>query len=223
VREIVEYIRSHPVYLPGGARLSERRFQQLGISFGASNGFELVHYLIEGAFVRGVSGRELSAVFLHEVENATAYDMNPIYAILHESIYCQGSASNWSAERVRAEFPEFTITPGNPVYFTGEMIYPWMFDEYPRLRSLQAASELLAAYPDWPPLYDQKALQMNQVPCAAAVYYNDMYVERIFSEETAASIRGIRLWITDEHEHSALRMYGEELLDHVLGMLHGER
>jgi len=47
-------------------------------------------------------------------------------------------------------------------------------------------------------------------------------VERIFSEDTAANIKGIKLWVTNEHEHSALRMQGEKVLDHLLGMLQGE-
>ncbi len=36
-----------------------------------------------------------------------AWDSNPLYALLHESIYCQpGDASNWAAHRVRQEVPE---------------------------------------------------------------------------------------------------------------------
>lgn len=30
-----------------------------------------------------------------------AWDTNPLYALLHESIYCQGAASSWAAHRVR--------------------------------------------------------------------------------------------------------------------------
>ena len=57
---------------------------------------------------------------------------------------------------------------------------------------------------------------------AAAVYYDDMYVERLFSDETARDIGNIRLWVTNEHEHSALRRHGEAVLGRLLGMLHGE-
>ena len=36
-------------------------------------------------------------------EGQMAWDSNPLYALLHESIYCQGggTASNWAAHRVR--------------------------------------------------------------------------------------------------------------------------
>ena len=34
------------------------------------------------------------------MEQWTGFSTNPLYALLHESIYCQGEASNWAAERV---------------------------------------------------------------------------------------------------------------------------
>jgi hypothetical protein len=53
-------------------------------------------------------------------------------------------------------------------------------------------------------------------------YYNDMYVERTFSEQTASDIRGLKLWVTSEYEHDGLRADGEHILDRLLGMVHGE-
>ena len=222
VREIVDYLTSHEVNLPGGDRLTPRRFQQLGIAFGSTRGFERVHYLLEGAFLHGATNREISYTFLRGFENALAFETNPIYAILHESIYCEGFASNWSAERVRSEYPEFQITPDQPVFLTGEMVYPWMFDEYKYLRPLKEAAEILATSESWPNLYDKSILQSNTVPCAATIYYNDMYVERALSEETARNIHGIKLWVTDEYEHDGLRVEGEKVLGRLLNMLHGE-
>ena len=69
--------------------------------------------------------------------------------------------------------------PPETVHFTGEMIYPWMFDDYIQLRPLKEAAEILATDDQWSRLYDGATLRANTVPCAAAVYYNDMYVERI--------------------------------------------
>ncbi len=70
------------------------------------------------------------------VDSWHAWDSNPLYAIMHESIYCQGGASAWAAERVRGEAPFAELFDAAaraeadlPVYFTGEMIFPWMFDE----------------------------------------------------------------------------------------------
>ena len=222
VQEIVAFLDLNDVRFPNGDRLTPHRFRQLGLAFGASNGFEQVHYLLENAFVEGANGREISYSFLRGFENSFAFDTNPIFAILHETIYCEGIASNWSAQRVLSEFHEFETSSDHPVLFTGEMIYPWMFEEMGALQPLHEAAELLAKDVDWPPLYDLAVLAQNQVPVAAAVYYNDMYVERSLSEQTAQHIQGIRLWITNEHEHSALRMHGEDVFGRLYDLLHGE-
>jgi pimeloyl-ACP methyl ester carboxylesterase len=219
-REIADLLSAQEVRLPNGDRLTAHRFQQLGMNFGASDGFEKVHYVLEEAFVMGRSGHELNYKFLRDFENLFAFDTNPIYAVLHEACYCQGEASNWSAERVRAEYPQFDLASNKQVYFTGEMIYPWMFDEYQRLQPLKAAAQLLAEYDQWPALYDREVLQANIVPCAATLYFNDMYVERAFALEAAEAIRGIKVWITNEYEHNALRGDGDRLLSHLLDMLH---
>ena len=63
---------------------------------------------------------------------------------------------------------------------------------------------MLAAH-EWPKLYDGEQLERNDVPAAAAVYAEDMYVERAFSEETAARIKGLRMWLTNEFQHDGLR------------------
>jgi pimeloyl-ACP methyl ester carboxylesterase len=220
-RRIVDTLQQREVLLPSGDRLSPRRFQQLGIGFGASDGFEQVHYLLEGAFVTGASGPELSYGFLRGVEEIQNFDTNPIYALLQEACYTQATASRWAAERVRTDYPEFDLSPDKPVYYTGEMIYPWMFDEYRYLRPLKGAAEILAEYDRWPRLYDPAVLRANDVPCAAAIYYDDMYVERAFSEETAEAIRGIRVWVTNEYEHNGLRADGKQVLGRLLAMLHG--
>ena len=222
VQEILAYLMESEVRLPCGDVLSPRRFLQLGLAFGASNGFEQVHYLLENAFVDGANGLEISYFFLKGFENSLAFDTNPIFSILHEAIYCQRTASNWSAARILVEFPEYKINLNRPVYFTGEMIYPWMFEELGSLKPLRETAEILATYDSWPILYDLAKLQRNQVPVAAVVYYNDMYVERELSEKTAALINGIKLWVTNKHEHSALRMYGEEVFGRLYDMLHGE-
>lgn len=223
VRAIVDMLAVQEIHLPSGDRLTPRRFQQLGLDLGASDGFERIHYLLEEAFVNGAAGPELSLTFLRGVESLQAYETNPIFAILHESIYCQHTASRWSAARVRDEYRAFEIRDGAPVYFTGEMIYPWMFDDYRYLRPLKDAAELLAAHASWPTLYATDALRTNTVPVAATVYYDDMYVDREFAMQTAASIRGCRVWITNEYEHNALRADGEVIFSRLVEMVRGQR
>jgi len=218
---IARRLATEDVRLPNGDPLSVRRFQQLGLSFGMSDGYEQVHYLLEQAFIAGAHGQEFSYAFLRGFDQNFNFDTNPIFALLHEAIYCQGCASRWAAESVRGEFAEFNWQPGSPLLFTGEMIYPWMFEEYQGLNPLQDAAARLAAEEDWPSLYNMEALGRNPVPCAAAIYYDDMYVPRQFSEETAATIRGLRTWVTNEFEHNGLRANGEALLDRLLTLARG--
>ena len=70
-----------------------------------------------------------------------------------------------------------------------------MFEDYGALAPLRDAGHLLAQR-EWPRLYDVDALRDNRVPVAAAIYADDMYVERTFSERTAAVIPGLRASIT---------------------------
>ena len=106
----------------------------------------------------------------------------------------------------------------------GEMIFSWMFDgDYALLKPMQGAAEILAARSDWPPLYDVEALRDCTVPVAAAVYAQDLYVERKFSEETAELLGpSCKVWLTNEHQHSGLREDGEGVLDRLIAMASGE-
>ena len=202
---ILEHLHRHEVALPGGGRLTVRRFQQAGFMLGFHDGMEKLHYLVEDAFCRGLHGDELSLPFLHALEQSQSFETNPIFAVLHEMCYTQGPAPRWSAERIRGEFPDTNWAPGHPPSFTGEMIYPWMFDEYPGLRPLREVAELLAHEERWPALYDPAQLARNTVPCVATIYAEDMFVPRALSERTAASIAGAKVWLTNEYEHSGLR------------------
>jgi len=202
---IMEHLHRHDVALPTGGRLTVRRFQQVGFMLGFDDGMENLHYLLESAFCPGVNGDELSLTFLRELENSQPFETHPIFAVLHEMCYTQGAAARWSAERVRGEFPDMNWAPGWPPSFTGEMIYPWMFDDYPGLSPLREVAELLAQDERWPVLYDPAQLARNVVPGVAAIYAEDMYVPRALSEHTAAAIAGLKVWLTNEFEHNGLR------------------
>ena len=56
----------------------------------------------------------------------------------------------------------------------GEMVFPWMFEDFAELRPLRDAAHLIAAKGDWPQLYDEAVLRKNDVPIAAACYFDDM-------------------------------------------------
>jgi pimeloyl-ACP methyl ester carboxylesterase len=208
VRRLHELLAAGELRLPSGDVLTSRRFRQLGLMLGMSDGAEKLHYLLELP--------PESPLFLHEVEAATAFARNPLFAVVHEACYADGCATRWAADRAMPE--DFASTPE---LFTGEMIYPWMFEDYGALAPLREAAELLAAH-EWGPLYDGGRLEANDVPAAAIVYAEDMYVERAFSEETAARVKGLRMWLTNEFEHDGLRQdirVFERLLDLARGRI----
>ncbi|WP_406203940.1 alpha/beta hydrolase [Kitasatospora sp. NBC_01560] len=230
VRRIAAHLAASPAVLPGGGLLTVRAFQALGLLLGGGSGSGTLHYLLEEAWIEGAAGPELSDTFLAEAQAKLSFAEGPLYAVLHESIYGQRSVDRtgtaWSAERVRKEFPEFdaeaALESGAPVLFTGEMIYPWMFDTDPALRPLKETAELLAARTDWADLYDPARLSANEVPVVAAVYHDDMYVDTADSLATARAVRGLRTWITNEWEHDGLRVSGGKVLDRLIAMAHGE-
>jgi pimeloyl-ACP methyl ester carboxylesterase len=206
VREIFRRLEDEDVRLPSGDRLTARRFRQLGLWLGDSAGFELLHQVLELPFG--------SSAFLHDAENAVRFARNPIYATLHESSYADGVPTRWSAARL---LPEEVAEKG---WFTAEHVFPWMWEDYGALRPHRGAAELLAEHP-WPRLYDADRLRHNEVPVAATIYVNDLYVERAFAEETAATIRGLRPWITNEYEHDGLRADGERVLGRLIDLVRG--
>ncbi|MFD5029243.1 alpha/beta fold hydrolase [Streptomyces sp. NPDC058220] len=226
-RRIAEHLAERRVVLPTGYTLTPEAFQSLGILLGGGDGSHQLHYLLENAFVPTPGGQALSDTFQEGVASALSYAGRPLYAVLHEAIYAQDDrATAWAAERVRAEFARFdaakTLAGEGPLYFTGETIHPWHFDADPALRPLREAAELLAARTDWAPLYDTARLAANEVPVAAAVYHDDMYVDTDHSLSTARAIRGLRTWVTDEYEHDGVRASGPRVLDRLLALARGE-
>ncbi|MFV0126583.1 alpha/beta fold hydrolase [Streptomyces sp. HMX112] len=226
-RRIAQHLTEHRTVLPNGYLLTPEAFQSLGALLGLGDGSHQLHHLLEDAFVPTPAGRALSDAFLEGVQAHLSHAGHPLYAVIHEAIYAQGKAPTaWAAERVRAGFPQFdagrALADGTPLLFTGESVHPWHFDADPALRPLREAAELLAAREDWPPLYDPRRLAANDVPVAAAVYHDDMYVDTAHSLATARAVRGLRTWVTDEYEHDGVRAGGPRVLDRLLALARGE-
>ena len=205
-KTILRRLDDEDVRLPSGDRLTSRRFRQLGLWLGDSAGFELLHHVLELPFG--------SNPFLHDAEGGLRFDRNPIYATLHESSYADGVPTRWSADRL---LPDEIMELG---YFTAEHVFPWMWEDFGGLRPQREAAQVLAEHA-WPRLYDAEALRHNEVPVAATIYVNDLYVEREFADETAAVIKHLRVWTTDEYEHNGLRADGERVLGRLIDLVRG--
>jgi proline iminopeptidase len=201
VAAIADRLAAGDVTLPDGDPLTVRRFQSVGLDFGMKPGFERVHWMIDEAFS---ADGELSDTFLRQVESATSFASNPLFAVMQESIYGHGTgATGWAAQAERDKRPRFA-EDARPLLFTGEMIYPWMFRDIRALRPFQPAVELLAGRTDWSPLYDPDVLAANEVPVVAAVYFDDMYVDAGLQLDTAARVANLHTWVTNEFEHDGL-------------------
>jgi pimeloyl-ACP methyl ester carboxylesterase len=207
VRALQRRLEQEDVRLPSGDRVTARRLRQVGGVLGMSDGAEHLHYLLELP--------PDSPAFLHDTEAVLGFARNPLYAILQEACWADGGRTRWAAQRVQPDVYE-----QEPELFTGEHVFPWMFEEYGALAPLREAAGLLAER-EWPRLYDPERLAANEVPVAAAVYADDLYVERRFSEETVQHVRGMRAWVTNEYEHNGLRVAGERIVSRLLDLVRG--
>jgi pimeloyl-ACP methyl ester carboxylesterase len=207
VAEILGRLDAEEVVLPSGDRLTARRFRQLGMWLGDHGGWEFIHHIVELSL--GSPG------FLYDADmGAVRWGRNPIYATLHESSYADGYPTRWSSARLLpAEVEEHG-------YLTAEHVFPWMWEDYAGLRPHREAADILAEHP-WPKLYDADRLRQNEVPVAATIYVDDLYVDREFALETADLVRGLRRWTTDEYPHSGLRADGERVVGRLIDMVKG--
>ncbi|MEU0794185.1 alpha/beta fold hydrolase [Amycolatopsis sp. NPDC005961] len=223
VRRIAAHLIERPAPMPDGSLLTVEAFQSLGMMLGTGDGADVLHHLLENTW----AGAELSDSFLDRAAAFLSYAQMPLKSLMLELTYAQRGtgAPSWAAQRVRGEFPQFdarrAVAGDDPVLFTGETTYPSLFDQ-PGLAPLREPAEVLFARQDWPDLYDPQRLAANEVPVAAAVYLDDMYVDATYSLQTAETIRGLRLWATNEYEHDGLRVSGGRVLDHLLRMLRGQ-
>ncbi|KAK0656735.1 Alpha/Beta hydrolase protein [Cercophora newfieldiana] len=224
VHRVVEYLRKTKPVLPSGGVLTAQRFLSFGISFGAHGGLDSIHSLVLKLVADLDQFGFLTRSSLVATEQHNPFDTNPIYAILHEPIYCftKGIASRWAASRVGAENENFLwtqdeshITKGKPIYFTGEMIFPFHFDTYPELAEIKEAANILAEFDGWDDLYDELQLRRNDVPVYAASFIDDMYVDFNLARETAGLVGSIAAYETNSMYHNAVRAKSGEVLDQL--------
>jgi hypothetical protein len=209
LERVLELCDAGEVRLPSGDAMTARWFRQVGNVLGMSDGAARLHYLLELD--------PASPAFASDLAGMLPFNgRNPLYAVVHEACYADGHATRWSALRMMpGDFRE------DRTLLTGEHVFPWNFEDDSRLAPYAEAAEILASRV-WPRLYDAAALAAVDVPCAAAVYAEDAYVDRVFSEQTARLVPTMRTWVTNELEHNGLRADGDRVLDRLIGMARGQ-
>ncbi|WP_040634918.1 alpha/beta fold hydrolase [Mobilicoccus pelagius] len=207
MRQALEACAAGEVVLPGGDVVSPRRLRSLGMLLGGSGGHDTLAHLLEFDVT--------SAAFRHDLATLLPFDgRNPLYAVVHESSYSDGGRSAWAADRL---LPEDFVA--DETLLTGEHVSRAFFEENSELAPYAEVADLVAEV-EWPRLYDADVLRSVDVPCAAAIYADDAYVFRAYSEETAALIPTMRPWITNEYEHNGLRAGGGAVLDRLIRLAH---
>lgn len=189
VHTILRHLHRNSYLTPNGGSLTPRRFLTLGFGFGMHGGIDNVHFLVQRAAAEIENLGKLTAHTLNRLQAAASWEWNPIYAVLHEACYCNGFTAEWAAanapcdEKFSLDFlqripkDDADIKAGaelRPVYFTGEMIFPWFFDDFAELRQVKDKMSQLTRYNGWSKLYDAEQLKRNSVPVYSAIYIEDM-------------------------------------------------
>lgn len=233
VRDICQYLATNRVALPNGGILSVERFQQLGLGFGAAGGTDTMHSLVTELWHSLQTLRLPTYRILCRIQDSTSFDTNVLYALFQEAIYCDGTGNtNWAADRLRyaAGNEPFVYSCGQltPVYFTGEMVYRSMYEDYAELRPFAAVAHALHAKDAWPRLYRPEILSKitwDQVPIVAACYFQDQYVDFSLCMQVKQEYfgeRNLRQHVTSEFFHNGLRACPERVLGALFKLLECE-
>lgn len=247
VKRIVKRLLEEPATLPSGGKLTARRFLQLGLGLGGSpSAFASMHSLLASAFLDEGGSDEFTKAFLKSIDSDQSFDDHPIYFLMHESIYADGlsqSPTEWAAHRAYLDLTRtpsefsYELTAGldsdeRPTLFFGEMVFPWMADgDFAELSGfgMRALAQSLACKDDWTPLYNKENMRRALAPggpckAAAAVYFDDMYVDFDCSMMVAARggpLEHCKVYVTNEYQHSGLRDDGANIFVKLLGMAKG--
>ncbi|WP_022870840.1 alpha/beta fold hydrolase [Yaniella halotolerans] len=216
---IYRRVRRGDVYLLDGSPLTVGRVQALGMYLGGNTRIDALHYIFEEAFIPGTS--TLSDTFLEAVYQQVSRATNPLYLVMHESIYAQPGAqpTNWAAQRVLADYPDFNPKKSDTPLLTGEMCFDWYTELDPVLQPIARVTEMLATYSNWGPLYDVDQLHKNTVPVAALVYTDDVFVERDLSVVSAEQVANLQVWESDQWHHDGIGEAGAEIFHRLHSMI----
>lgn len=216
VLRIAKYLSENKTTLPNGGNLSVERFQSLGLNFGGFGGTDSIHQLVlKFDFDLQTIGKP-TYLTLNNIQNQYSFDTNIIYALFQEAIYCEGTmSSNWSADRLRYSNinSEYALkADSNVLYFTGEMVYKSMFEDYSELRPLKGLAYALHSNKEWSELYNVDRLReitWEKVPIVASTYVYDQYVDfdltRRVKNEVFQGNGNLRQYITSDFFHNGIR------------------
>lgn len=224
IRQVAVHLEGEAEYLPSGEQLSALRLRSIGMNLGRTQGLGVLRELFTAPFVQIGTQKRLTQDFLAAVETEISFARNPLYIVLHETIYANAfpgaGITRWAADRVREEIPGFSAQAdprdrSTPYYLTGEHFGKWTLQADPALQKLLPYADYLANKTDWGQLYDLEALQENKVPVYACVYRDDIFVPRELSMDTAQMIKAV-VRPNADYQHDGLRASGTKVIADLL-------
>lgn len=230
IRHVAAHLLEVEEHLPTGERLTPTRLRSVGMALGGNMSYDLMHYLWENPFVTIGGKRRLSLQFLADVGGRVTQASSPLFWVLQEAIYASsttiatGKGTRWAAERVAGEFEGFDVGAdpldmSAPWYLSAEHTFRPLIAEDPALSPMLDAVDELATRTNWPKVYDLDLLKNADIPIAALVYYNDIYVPRQLSLQTADLLPNARTWVTSEMHHDGLRADGKKVFGGLRDLL----
>ncbi|KAJ4287505.1 hypothetical protein N0V88_007605 [Collariella sp. IMI 366227] len=223
--------------------LTARGFLTMGRRLGGPDGPKEVHDWVQSFFSEfketGKISRSTVDKFVENDASTFRLPDRPLYGVLHEAIYIAGPdvASNWAAQEVvrkdRSSHFEWLqkgfnfltdITPDMELYFSGEMIHPFMLDDAgEKLERFKEVARELAQKKDWPHLYDENALRVNKVPVKAMIFDDDIFVDPELSRQTVKKIgECVVIRPKEGMTHGSIKKDTKEVLELLFGRVQGQ-
>ncbi|KAF3905884.1 hypothetical protein AA313_de0209154 [Arthrobotrys entomopaga] len=148
-------------------------------------------------------------------------------AMLTELYSNSGNASRWAAAREPRQqsdprlqtydiFQQSASSKAGvdgALFFTGEMVYPSMLDDYAILRNVKDVANILAERKWEGRLYDLDTLAKNTVPVYAATYMDDMYVDFELTRKFARVTGNFHEFVTNVMHHNAISAKTSEVIE----------
>lgn len=178
---------------------------------GEEGDFGALANLFEAPFTAHRGELRLRGDFLAQLGGIISTETMPLWAVVHETVMARpGHPVNWSAERIyREEFADLTLL-GNQFFTThfeeDPALRPFFqaVDEVHRMDSLKAQSGDVSG---------------NQVPAAALLFTNDVYLPYELSIQSAAKVGNLQVWTHGQWLHDAIWVHGDAVAKGIFGML----
>lgn len=241
-------MRGNGILRPSGGIISAERFLGIGRLLAFSDGEKKVHEEVTRCLADLATRVTFSEDTLKAMEKWLPFEDRPVYALLREPTYIDdGVLSEWSAYRVSNGLEQYWWLHGTgerrlmtnlmracfqtdarlmarfesePLYFTGEHVFPFHMWQVGSLRPLRGAADILAQKTDWDPLFDPQQLRLNTVPIAAVSYRRDIIVDSDLARNICVATGNIRHEMSQTLSHTAIEDRTNKVLPWTWGMLH---